>query len=86
MDTLGSSFPSSGTSPGHEHLDITTGKIYRYLRGDPSIETNWILIDGQLISDPNTSSWGTSQAGARWFNKIENQYKGWNGLQIVLLG
>lgn len=86
-DSVGRSFPTHGLHVGHIHLDLATGSLYRYLGGDPTDTTaNWLLAGGELTSDPDTSSWGSAQRGALWFNTTDQSFRGWNGTQIVLVG
>lgn len=60
---------------------------YEYLGGDPSnIDVNWILENGLLAGDPDTTLWTPNQIGAKWINVSEMKYKGWNGTQIIVLG
>ena len=48
----------------------------------PSAYTSFTV----LTVDPNTSSWGMTEAGITWFNSAEQQTKQWNGTNIVILG
>jgi len=86
-DSYGDHFPGKGFSIGYTHQDAVGGGIYRYLGGDPSnTSTNWLLIDGELKSQPDTSGWGTRQNGARWFNTTDGSFYGWNGSFIIYIG
>ena len=83
-DSGGNNFPVKGINVGHIHQDLIGGGIYRYLGGTPTdIANNWLLFDGEISSDPDTSSWGTRQDGAKWFNTADNRFKGWNGSAII---
>lgn len=85
-DSIGYSFPTN-INTGHIFQNLSDGGTYRFLgTGDSSVSTNWMLVGGELKSDPDTSNWTSKQAGARWFNTTQSQYKGWNGIQIVILG
>lgn len=50
------------------------------------ITLNPFLGLGVLLTDPDTTGWGAAQAGATWFDVSSGNFKGWNGIQIVLLG
>jgi hypothetical protein len=41
---------------------------------------------GKLDADPDTSSWGTTEAGNFWFNTTDKKFKGWSGEEIILMG
>ena len=50
---------------------------------------------GTFIQDPLNPSidealmitgWGLSEGGRRWFNPDLEQFVGWNGIELVLLG
>ncbi len=84
-DSTGYNFPAN-VSTGHIFQNLKDGGTYRFIGGNPALSLSWILIGGELSTDPDTSTWTANQAGARWFNKVEQQYKGWNGIQIVLVG
>ena len=87
MNSVVYAFPTTGIFTGWEHKNLNDGGIYRYQGGDPSNSlVNWLLVGGELSSDPDTSSWGVSQQGAQWYNTTEQQWKGWDGSQIVLVG
>lgn len=60
---------------------------YIYLGGDPAnINVNWMLMNGLLTDDPDTTHWTDRQTEAKWINVSEMKYKGWNGTQTVVLG
>lgn len=44
------------------------------------------MVSGQLVKDPDTSSWGMKQAGAIWHDKVTGKHKKWDGTQVVILG
>ncbi len=44
------------------------------------------LYLGNLMSDPDTSGWGTADEGKFWYNTTDNHWKGWNGAAVHVLG
>jgi hypothetical protein len=87
MNSHGESFPTVGTNEGHIHLDTVGGGEYRYLGGDiTDTVANWLLVGGRLVTNPDTSAWGTRQNGARWFNTTDGAFYGWNGAAIIYIG
>ena len=44
-DTSGEGFPGN-VEVGHEHLHLSTGKIYQYLGGTPSLSSSWVVARG----------------------------------------
>lgn len=44
-DSAGEGFPGN-VQVGHEHLHLSTGKIYQYLGGTPSVASSWVLARG----------------------------------------
>jgi len=85
-DSTGRNFPNRGITQGHMHFDLITSGLYRYVGGDPSDLTgSWLLVEGELVGHPDTSEWGLTQSGARWFNKALGHFYGWDGVQIVQL-
>ena len=75
-------FPN-GINKGYIHYDTVSGGQFRYVGENPSNVLNWLLVGGEVQEHPDTSTWGMSQRGARWFNKTENGFFGWNGEAIV---
>jgi hypothetical protein len=41
---------------------------------------------GKMVSDPDTTGWGTTEEGIRWYNTTDHHEKMWNGTIIVLVG
>jgi len=82
-ESFGGSFPTVGIQQGHRHESSTTGLIYRYLGGNPSNIDNWLVDGGRTSTDPDTSSWGTQQIGANWYNTTERQTKSWTGTSVL---
>ena len=78
-------FPA-GINKGYEHYDTVSGGQFRYVVGDPRDVLSWLLVGGELLEQPDTLIWNMNQRGARWFNKTENGFFGWNGEAIVYLG
>lgn len=86
-DSTGTSFPSHSLQEGHEFFNNLTKIKYRFLGGGaPSDPLNWMIVDGQVASDPDVSEWTARHRGSRWYNTTDEQFKGWNGSQIVLIG
>lgn len=82
----GTSFPD-GANEGDDFYHTSQRLLYRFLgNGLPSDPLNWIICDGQVAVDPDTTGWGDNQRGAKWFNYTEMQWKGWNSTEIVLIG
>lgn len=44
-DTSGEGFPNN-IEVGHEHMHLSTGKIYQYLGGSPASLSSWVLARG----------------------------------------
>lgn len=82
----GANFPTNDINPGDFFYNTSTGAIYRYLGGNPTLSASWFMTGGILTSDPDTTGWGSAQAGSQWFNKTDMQFRGWNGSQIVVIG
>jgi hypothetical protein len=81
----GTSFPNN-PSYGDDFFHISQNLLYRFLGGDPSSPLNWIIYDGIVSVDPDITGWGANQYGAKWFNRVDMQWKSYNGIEIVLLG
>ena len=82
----GNQFPSGMVQIG-DRCAITDNNglsIYRYIGGNPRVSTNWVLVEGRLAAQPDTTGWGTNQAGAAWYNYVDSQAYMWDGVQIVI--
>ncbi len=92
--SCGSTFPTQGFNRGHRHYHTTRGKEYLYIGGSAADESNWVEVAtsgtpmkiAQLTSDPDTTGWGTTDAGRMWENTTDMQTKKWDGEKIVILG
>jgi hypothetical protein len=82
-NSVGKGFPTTNLQVGHIFCDIDDLTLWQYLGGDPRLVTSWRLTQGQVNSHPDTTLWGLSQAGARWFYGPEQTYYGWDGSQVV---
>jgi len=79
-------FPKNSNA-GYLHYDVISGGEWKFLGGGDSNDIdNWLLDGGRLISHPDTTGWGTRQAGANWYNISLGGFFGWNGTVINLLG
>jgi hypothetical protein len=56
-----------------------------YLGGRPQLVSSWKLLSGRFITDPDTTIWGTTQAGATWFNVTQNVVKVWSGSEVLTI-
>lgn len=65
--------------------EITITKFPDIWDGTGKVNVAEICLKG-LISDPDTTGWGTSEEGKIWFNTTDKKIKMWNGSEIVLLG
>lgn len=81
----GNSFPTRGIQTGHVHVNTVTGLLFRYLGGDPTNDLNWIVIGGSVSSDPDTTGWGTAQAGATWYNTTLDAIRTFDGSSVSSL-
>ncbi len=80
-DSVGNGFPSTGIQEGHLFWGINDKTLWEYLGGVPQLASSWKLLNGNLQSQPDTSLWGSEQAGATWiFNEV---FYGWDGTRIV---
>lgn len=84
-NSVGKGFPSANIQIGHVFCDIDDLTLWKYLGGDPKIVTSWLLIQGRVGTQPDTTLWGVAQAGAVWFYEPEGMYYGWNGSERVLI-
>jgi hypothetical protein len=82
-DSVGSGFPSTGIQKGHTFFDLDEQSLWMYIGGIPRLVSSWKLLSGVFSSDPDTSLWGMSQAGAQWFNSSLGQMRTWIGSQII---
>ena len=82
----GTGFPTSGIQKGHLYYDVVDQALWMYISGVPALVSSWRLISGRLSIQPDTSLWGAAQAGAHWFLISNQQFYGWDGSQIVILG
>jgi hypothetical protein len=81
-DSVGSGFPSTGINKGHTFYDLDEESLWEYINGIPRLVSSWKLLSGRFSSDPDTSTWGTAQAGATWFNISSRLVKVWSGLRV----
>ncbi len=81
----GYGFPTS-VSVGDLFKSLKDGGLYEFQGGDATDPLNWLLLNGVLAKDPDTSKWGPKQAGAFWHDKSTGKHKKWDGKQIVILG
>lgn len=82
-NSTGKGFPSTNLQVGHLFADIDDNTLWRFIGGDPRLVTSWVLINGNVNTQPDTSQWGLNQAGALWFYQPERTYYGWNGTERV---
>lgn len=82
----GDAFPVSGLGPGSIHIRKSDGLILQHIGGNPTLESNWRAIGGVTDGDPDTSSWGTDQEGAVWYDRSLNVLRTWDGAAIVSSG
>lgn len=82
-DSVGGGFPTTNIQVGHIFCDRDDLTLWKYLGGDPRLASSWLLFHGQVSQQPDTTLWGTAQAGAVWFNTADRTYYGWNGSQLV---
>ena len=80
-DSVGGGFPTTGIQKGHTFFDIDEGSTWIYLGGIPRLVSSWKLVDGNLLTQPDTSLWGIGQVGAIW--TVNGIYYGWDGSQII---
>lgn len=82
-DSIGKGFPTTNLQIGHVFCDIDDFSYWKYLGGPPASVASWVLFQGILPSQPDTSEWGLAQAGAMWFIPSSKTYYGWDGRQII---
>ena len=82
-DSVGGGFPTTNLQIGHIFCDRDDLTLWKFLGGDPQLASSWLLINGQVSEQPDTSLWGLAQAGAVWFHAPSQVYYGWDGVQIV---
>ena len=64
-------------------------KWYSYCIGD-TFTFSCLIMSGffknyVVDNDPDTSGWGSNEAGIQWYNRSEGQLKLWNGSEKVIL-
>lgn len=84
-NSVGVGFPSTNLQRGHTFHDLDEGSTWIYISGPPRLASSWRLLNGVFSSQPDTTLWGLTQAGASWFNSSDRTYYGWNGSEIVPL-
>lgn len=82
-NSSGKGFPSTNLQLGHLFADVDDNTLWKFIGGDPKLVTSWLLINGNVNVQPDTSQWGLNQAGALWFYTPEHTYYGWNGTERV---
>lgn len=82
---VGTSFPANA-SYGDTYFDMKNNLLYRFIGSNSLDSLHWIIFDGSVSVDPDTTGWGDRQRGAKWFNYTDVQWKCWNGIEIVLMG
>ncbi len=82
-NSVGKGFPSTNLQIGHIFTDLDENAYWKYIGGDPKQVSSWLLLNGKFGVQPDTSQWGSAQAGAIWFYTPEKTYFGWDGFQII---
>jgi hypothetical protein len=85
-DSVGSGFPTTGINKGHVFYDLDERALYRYIGGNPTLSSSWILMNGQFITHPDTTLWGDRQKGAIWFSINNGGFFGWDGSGVISVG
>ena len=81
----GTVFPNGSVSAGDEFYHTEQNGRYVYLGGDVKNMNNWKPNGVNVSVDFDTSLWDSRQNGANWFNTVDQQWKGLNGLDQVQL-
>jgi len=84
--SVGIGFPSTNLQIGHTFFDLDDKSSWIFLGGDPKQASSWRLTNGTFGSDPDTSTWGSNQAGATWFNTALGVQRTWTGTEVVSIG
>lgn len=84
-DSVGKGFPTTSLQRGHIFCDLDDMSYWKYISGDPRLVSSWVLVNGVLQTQPDTSLWGVNQAGAMWFYAPEQSYYGWDGSALVMI-
>ena len=79
----GGGFPTTNLQIGHIFCDRDDLTLWKFLGGEPRLASSWLLINGRVNEQPDTSLWGLAQAGAVWFHAPSRVYYGWDGVQLV---
>lgn len=82
-NSVGKGFPTTNLQYGHLFADVDDNTLWKFIGGDPRLATSWVLIHGNVNTQPDVASWGLNQAGALWFYQPEKTYYGWNGTELV---
>jgi len=82
-DSTGVGFPTTNLQLGHVFHDLDEHAQYKFVGGDPRVASSWVVINGAFNVQPDTSLWGTKQAGAMWLYVPEKTYYGWDGTRMI---
>ena len=78
-NSVGVGFPSTNLQKGHTFHDLDEGSTWVFLGGPPRLSSSWRLLNGIFPNDPDTSLWGSAQAGATWYNLSRQAMRIWDG-------
>lgn len=84
-NSVGVGFPSTNLQKGHTFHDLDEGSTWVFLGGPPRLASSWRLLNGIFPNDPDTSLWGTNQAGATWYNLSLQAMRIWDGTQAATM-
>jgi hypothetical protein len=85
-DSTGNGFPTTNLNVGHIFYDVSERSLWKYIGGDPKLDSSWVLISGVFIDQPDTSLWGEGQIGALWYSLSSGGFNTWDGSSIVPVG